>query len=115
MPADVVRYHGLDKMMELRDEAKAGLARMEAMGQMGNADEATIPEGVPFNIEDLDIDDDNPLQMQVGGFVPTAPTFTPGGVQQSQLRNTNHNLLWHRHLYLLHTRRRNSSLLLFKQ
>ena len=38
MPADVVRFHGLDKMMALRDEAKMGLARMEAMGQMGNAD-----------------------------------------------------------------------------
>ena len=25
MPADVVRYHGLDKMMALRDEAKMGL------------------------------------------------------------------------------------------
>jgi len=24
MPADVVRYHGLDKMMALRDEAKMG-------------------------------------------------------------------------------------------
>ena len=38
MPADVVRYHGLDKMMALRDEAKMGLQRMEDMGQMGNAD-----------------------------------------------------------------------------
>ena len=66
MPADVVRFHGLDKMMALRDEAKAGLARMEAMGQMGNADEATIPDGVPFNMDDL-IMDDEPMQMQVGG------------------------------------------------
>ena len=68
MPADVVRYHGLDKMMALRDEAKAGLARMEAMGQMGNADEATIPAGVPFNIDDL-IMDNEPVEMQVGGFI----------------------------------------------
>ena len=81
MPADVVRYHGLDKMMALRDEAKMGLQRMEAMGQMGNADEATLPDDVPFGLEDLDIAQD-PLEMQVGGFVQ--PTFTPGGVQQSQ-------------------------------
>ena len=81
MPADVVRYHGLDKMMALRDEAKLGLQRMEAMGQMGNADEATLPDDVPFGLEDLDIAED-PLEMQVGGFVQ--PTFTPGGVQQSQ-------------------------------
>jgi len=84
MPADVVRFHGLDKMMALRDEAKMGLARMEAMGQMGNADEAIIPDGVPFTIIDLEIadDEDEPVEMQVGGFVQ--PTFTPGGMQQSQ-------------------------------
>jgi len=75
MPADVVRYHGLDKMMALRDEAKAGLARMEAMGQMGNADEATIPDGIPFNMDDL-IMDDEPMQMQVGGFVPQLQPYT---------------------------------------
>ena len=84
MPADVVRYHGLDKMMALRDEAKMGLQRMEDMGQMGNADEAIIPDDVPFTIIDLEIadDEDEPVEMQVGGFVQ--PTFTPGGVQQSQ-------------------------------
>jgi len=84
MPADVVRYHGLDKMMALRDEAKMGLQRMEDMGQMGNADEAIIPDGVPFTIVDLEIadDEDEPVEMQVGGFVQ--PTFTPGGMQQSQ-------------------------------
>ena len=109
MPADVVRYHGLDKMMALRDQAKMGLQRMEDMGQMGNADEAIIPDGVPFTIIDLEIadDEDEPVEMQVGGFVqnplnalppgqgfpsipPGIPTpgqqgqFTPGGVQQSQ-------------------------------
>ncbi len=75
MPADVVRYHGLDKMMALRDEAKAGLQRMEAMGQMGNADEAIIPDGIPFNMDDL-IMDDEPMQMQVGGFVPQLQPYT---------------------------------------
>jgi hypothetical protein len=69
MPADVVRYHGLDKMMALRDEAKLGLARMEAMGQMGNAEEAILPDDVPFGLEDLDIAEE-PMEMQVGGFVP---------------------------------------------
>ena len=81
MPADVVRYHGLDKMMALRDEAKIGLQRMEDMGQMGNADEAILPDDVPFGLEDLDIAED-PLEMQVGGFVqpfttmPPAPNFS---------------------------------------
>lgn len=86
MPADVVRYHGLDKMMALRDEAKMGLQRMEAMGQMGNAEEATIPSDVPFGLEDLDIAEE-PREMQVGGFISSTPQFTPGGVQQSQFQN----------------------------
>jgi hypothetical protein len=84
MPADVVRYHGLDKMMALRDEAKMGLQRMEAMGQMGNADEAIIPDGVPFTLIDLEIvdDEDEPMEMQVGGFVPGIPQQPPYGVVQ---------------------------------
>ena len=101
MPADVVRFHGLDKMMALRDEAKMGLQRMEDMGQMGNADEATIPDGVPFSMDDLEIEDE-PVEMQQGGFIrlPSPPmpnppfpfpipqpeygtTFTPAGTRGS--------------------------------
>ena len=37
-PADVVRYYGLESLMKMRQEAKAGLKRMEDMGQMGNSD-----------------------------------------------------------------------------
>ena len=84
MPADVVRYHGLDKMMALRDEAKAGLQRMDDMGQMGNADEAIIPDGVPFDVNDLEVEDE-PMEMQVGGFVPSAQNqFGISGFQPSQ-------------------------------
>lgn len=68
MPADVVRYHGLDKMMALRDEAKMGLQRMDDMGQMGNSEEAVIPDGVPFSMDDLEVEDDG-LEMNVGGMV----------------------------------------------
>ena len=68
MPADVVRYHGLDKMMALRDEAKIGLQRMKDMGQMGNSEEAIIPDGIPFNMEDLELEEE-PMEMQVGGAV----------------------------------------------
>ena len=88
LPADVVRYHGLEKIMALRDEAKAGLARMEAMGQMGNSEEATIPDGIPFDINDLDMIDDGMVEYNVGGFVqqPTGfiqqPVFT--GIQGYQ-------------------------------
>ena len=52
-PADVVRYHGLDKMMALRQEAKMGLKQMESMGQMGNSEEATMPDDLPFEMADL--------------------------------------------------------------
>lgn len=92
MPADVVRYHGLDKMMALRDEAKIGLQRMEDMGQMGNSDEAIIPEGVPFDINDLEMEDDGVQEFQVGGFVQqpfgvTTATPNPMQYQQSQFQN----------------------------
>ena len=77
MPADVVRFHGLDKMMALRDEAKMGLQRMEDMGQMGNSEEATIPDGIPFNMDDLEMEDE-PVEMQVGGFDPGQGFTIPG-------------------------------------
>jgi len=67
-PADVVRYIGLEKLMQLRQEAKMGLKRMEAMGQMGNSDEAIIPDDLPFTLDDLELEDE-PVEMQIGGFV----------------------------------------------
>ncbi len=72
-PADVVRFIGLEKLMEMRQEAKAGLARMEAMGQMGNSEEATLPDDMPFSIEDLDMEDEDeyntPQEFAYGGIV----------------------------------------------
>jgi len=44
IPADVVRYIGLEKLMALRDKAKDGLSRMEDIGQVGNADEVANPD-----------------------------------------------------------------------
>ena len=58
LPADVVRYHGLEKIMGIRDQAKQGLQKMEDMGQMGNSDQAKLPDNVPFK------------QMAEGGVVP---------------------------------------------
>jgi len=78
MPADVVRYHGLDKMMQIRQDAKMGLKQMEAMGQMGNSDEATIPDDMPFGMADLIVvgAGDEPMEFADGGFVPS---YAPGG------------------------------------
>jgi len=70
LPADVVRYHGLEKLMGLRQEAKAGLQVMEKMGQMGNSEEATIPDDLPFDIDDIIImDDDGKKEMAEGGLL----------------------------------------------
>ena len=84
MPADVVRYHGLDKMMALRDEAKMGLRKMEAMGQMGNSDEATLPEEMPFGMADLIVvaEDGKEVKMAEGGYV----TMANGGDPSASVR-----------------------------
>lgn len=78
-PADVVRYIGLEKLMQMRQEAKMGLAMMERMGQMGNSEEAVMPDDIPFELSDLDITDD-PVEMQEGGMVPGQgfPSIPPG-------------------------------------
>ena len=81
MPADVVRYHGLDKMMQIRQEAKMGLKQMEAMGQMGNSDEATMDDDMPFGMADLIVvgESDEPMEFADGGFVPVRD-YAVGGL-----------------------------------
>lgn len=69
-PADVVRYIGLENLMRMRQEAKQGLAQMEAMGQMGNSEEATVEDNLPFDMYDLDVEDKEEYNMQQGGYVP---------------------------------------------
>jgi len=76
-PADVVRFIGLEKLMMMRQEAKAGLKRMEEMGQMGNSEEATIPDDVPFTIEDLELEDDSISAYQGGSIQSFANGGTP--------------------------------------
>jgi len=86
-PADVVRFIGLEKLMMIRQRAKAGLQRMEDMGQMGNSEEAIMSDDLPFSIEDLDMEDDG-LEMAQGGvvqaangtFVQPTPTTPNAGV-----------------------------------
>ena len=92
-PADVVRYIGLEKLMQMRQEAKRGLEMMDKMGQMGNADEAVIPDDIPFDMSDLDMEDDGMVEFAEGGVVeaqqgtfvpPTGVNFTSGVQRQSQ-------------------------------
>ena len=75
-PADVVRYIGLENLMRMRQEAKMGLAQMEAMGQMGNSEEATMPDDLPFDMYDLEVEDDGVQDFAQGGVVQAqAGTF----------------------------------------
>jgi hypothetical protein len=52
-PADVVRYIGLGTLMKMRQDAKQGLKMMEKMGQLGNPEEAELPDDIPFGMADL--------------------------------------------------------------
>ena len=80
-PADVVRYIGLEKLMQMRQQAKMGLQTMDDMGQMGNSEEAVMPDNLPFELTDLDMDDD--LEYNVGGFVPQTGVTTQPSMFQS--------------------------------
>ena len=93
-PEDVTRYHGLEKLMTLRQEAKMGLKKMEAMGQMGNSEEATIPDDLPFTMDDLLVvvtdeeepkkKDDKPIKAQQGTFVPSQQNLANVGIMGTQ-------------------------------
>ena len=50
VPADVVRYYGVKFFEDLRDQAKRGLAEMEANGRIGGE---PVPEGGPVNDQEL--------------------------------------------------------------
>lgn len=88
IPADVVRFIGLQKLMQLRDKAKEGLARMAEMGQVGNSDEAKANGEDPLGKFDEDEEDDDgfeaeiddimggEVEMATGGSVPGATTIT---------------------------------------
>lgn len=73
-PADVVRYIGLERLMMMRQAAKEGLKKMEEMGQMSNADEATTEDDGEFESELDDImseiegEDEEETKMAVGGM-----------------------------------------------
>jgi hypothetical protein len=90
-PADVVRYIGLENLMELRAKAKQGLARMEQMGQMGNADEATMPDDGEYDgeiddlIENFNPNDPSTFEFNEGGVVMAQQgTYVPPNMGQQQ-------------------------------
>jgi hypothetical protein len=85
IPEDVVRYFGVEHFMKLRDEAKMGYKKMEAMGQMGNPDEASIPDtamfnpgGLPFSVVDMEYVEDEE------GMPEEQPAARYGGMPMQQ-------------------------------
>lgn len=58
VPADVVRFVGLERLMKMRDKAKEGLERMEEMGQMGNAEEVSNPDQQFSQVDDIAFEND---------------------------------------------------------
>jgi len=85
-PADVVRYIGLGNLMRMRQEAKLGLRLMDEMGQMGNSDEASMPDDMPFDINDLDMEDEpeynTPKEFSKGGVIYASDgTYVQGQAQ----------------------------------
>ena len=80
-PADVTRYIGLDKLMQIREAAKEGLKEMESKGQMGNAEEvdgdAVDEDKFSTNIDEIIAnldggDDSEPKKFAEGGSVNTS-------------------------------------------
>ena len=77
VPADVVRFIGLEKLMAMRDKAKQGLERMEEMGQMGNAEEVENPdqsfmqddEDFSAEIDNIMAEEGDPTGFRIGGYV----------------------------------------------
>lgn len=75
IPADVVRYIGLERLMKLRDEAKQGLNRMAEIGQMGNADQVENPEALHEGDKEFESEIDD-IMSEVDG----EQKFAAGGV-----------------------------------
>jgi Arc/MetJ-type ribon-helix-helix transcriptional regulator len=65
LPADVVRYIGLERLMKLRDDAKKGLQRMAEIGQMGNAEEVGAMSNSTFEDEDEDKEDTGQFEIDI--------------------------------------------------
>ena len=76
IPADVVRFIGVERWMKMRDEAKKGIQRMAEIGQMGNADEVGEESNSTYEDDEFESEIDDILgeveteqQMAEGGLV----------------------------------------------
>jgi len=79
VPADVVRYYGVKFFENLRTKAKQGLQQMDEDGRIGG--EPTSEMFLPFDVSELEVEDENGVRMAVGGLVPGY--YVGGGVGSS--------------------------------
>ena len=73
-PADVVRYIGLERLMQMRQAAKKGLMQMEEMGQMSNGEEGSEEEDTAEFESQIDeimgeMGEEEDTKMAEGGMV----------------------------------------------
>ena len=98
LPADVVRYIGLENLMELRNKAKQGLQQMEDMGQMGNSEEATMDDTAEMDvdidalIDEFDPNDPETLKFNQGGM-PTYSYQPPTNIYNPQTSYSSYPIL----------------------
>ena len=76
VPADVVRYIGLEKLMKMRESAKVGLANMEADGQMGGQPVPMMEDPMMDESMEMDALIDG---MDSEGFDGAVQQFAKGG------------------------------------
>ena len=74
VPADVVRFFGVKFFENLRTKAKQGLQQMDEDGRIGG--EPTSETSLPFDLSELEVEDDDGMRMAVGGLIPG---YAPGG------------------------------------
>lgn len=79
LPADVVRYIGLETLMKLRDKAKAGLRKMEEIGQMGNADQ--VPDAEALHGGEDEMDDDT-FSSEIDSIIGEVDAESMGGTRE---------------------------------
>lgn len=90
LPADVVKYFGLDYIEKLITKAKTGMEELQANGRIGGSG----PDDLPFSPEELVAHEQElaaeaapaeevPMQMAVGGFVSPLQNKVSGPVASS--------------------------------
>lgn len=80
VPADIVRFYGVNFFEKLRKKAKEGLEEMDEEGRIGGepSEEAEGEDELPFSDEELMSEEGEELEMAEGGSVPT---FDPNQYQ----------------------------------